>query len=68
MRFLLTFILMLIGLAPGLAQVEHKSVKTETIRVPAPGSETLYVVDQETGAVRIDWKLAEDIVATLGCS
>ena len=64
MHLTLTVILMVIGLVPTLAQDGHKSVKTEIIRVPAPGSETLHVLDPETGSVQIDWKLAEDIVTT----
>jgi hypothetical protein len=60
----LTIVLLLIGLGSALAEDGPKSVKTDSIRVTAPGLMTLYVVDEETGTVQIDWKLAEDIVAT----
>ena len=62
MRRVLTIVLMLFG--PGAALAQPKSVKTETVRVTAPGLTTLYQVDEETGVVGVNWKLAEDIVAT----
>src|SRR5262245_60942784 len=63
-RAWLTIPLLLIGLGPALAQQAPKAVKTETIRTTAPGFAYLYAMDEETGSVRVNWELAENIVAT----
>jgi hypothetical protein len=64
MRRLVIVILLLVAPGTALAEQGPKPVNTETVRVPAPALMTLYAIDEETGVVPIDWKLAEDIVAT----
>jgi len=49
--------------APALAQDQPKSLKTIRIHEPAPGSPTLYAIDED-GTVRIDWPAVETLAAT----
>jgi hypothetical protein len=57
------FVLMAALAAPALAQDQPKSLKTVRIREPAPGSATLYVIDED-GTVWIDWHTAETLAAS----
>jgi hypothetical protein len=49
--------------APALAQDQPKPLRTIRIREPAPGMDTLYVIDED-GAVRIDWPAVETLAAS----
>jgi hypothetical protein len=49
--------------APALAQDQPKPLKTVRIREPAPGMDTLYVIDED-GTVRIDWPAVETLAAS----
>src|SRR4051794_32952248 len=60
---LLAFILIAALAAPALAQDQPKSLKTVRIREPAPGSPTLYAIDED-GTVRIDWPAVETLAAS----
>ena len=63
MRRFVAFILIAALAAPALAQDQPKSLKTIRIHEPAPGSPTLYVIDDD-GTVRIDWPAVETLAAT----
>jgi hypothetical protein len=60
---LLAFTLIAALSAPALAQDQPKPLKTIRIREPAPGMDTLYVIDAD-GTVRIDWPAVETLAAT----
>jgi hypothetical protein len=59
----LAFLLIAALAAPALAQDQPKSLKTVRIHEPAPGSLTLYVVDED-GTVQIDWPAVETLAAS----
>jgi hypothetical protein len=63
MHRLLAFTLIAALTAPALAQDQPKPLKTIRIREPAPGMDTLYVIDED-GTVRIDWPAVEILAAT----
>jgi hypothetical protein len=62
MHRFLAFILIAVLAVPALAQDQPKRLKTVRIHEPAPGSGTLYVIDED-GTVWIDWHTAETLVA-----
>jgi hypothetical protein len=61
-RFLASMLIAALA-APALAQDQPKSLKTVRIREPAPGMDTLYVIDAD-GTVRIDWPAVETLAAS----
>jgi hypothetical protein len=63
MHRLLAFMLIAALAAPALAQDQPKSLKTVRIHEPAPGSPSLYVIDED-GTVRIDWPAVETLAAS----
>jgi hypothetical protein len=62
MHRFLAFMLIAAPAGPALAQDQPKPLKTIRIHEPAPGSDTLYAIDED-GTVRIDW-LAVETLAT----
>jgi hypothetical protein len=63
MHRFLAFILIASSAAPALALDQPKPLKTIRIREPAPGMDTLYVIDED-GTVRIDWPTVETLAAS----
>jgi hypothetical protein len=63
MHRLLAFMLIATLAAPALAQDQPKPLKTIRIREPAPGSPTLYAIDEE-GTVQIDWPAVETLATS----
>ena len=63
MHRFLAYILIAALAAPALAQDQPKPLKTVRIREPAPGSPSLYVIDED-GTVRIDWPAVETLAAS----
>jgi hypothetical protein len=63
MHRFLAFMLIAALAGPALAEDQPKLLKTVRIHAPAPGSSTLYVIDED-GAVRIDWHTAETLAAS----
>ena len=63
MHRFLALILIAAVAAPALAQDQPKPLKTIRIREPAPGMDTLYVIDED-GTVRIDWPAVETFAAS----
>jgi hypothetical protein len=59
----LAFMLIAALAAPALAQHQPKPLKTVRIHEPAPGSPSLYVIDED-GTVRIDWPAVETLAAS----
>jgi hypothetical protein len=59
----LAFMLIAALAGPALAQDQPKSLKTITIREPAPGAPNLYAIDEDS-TVRIDWPAVETLAAS----
>ena len=62
-RLATAFLLIAALAAPALAEDQPKTLKTVTIREPAPGMDTLYAIDAD-GTVRIDWPAVETLAAS----
>jgi hypothetical protein len=61
-RFLALILIAAVA-GPVLAQDQPKPLMTIRIREPAPGMDTLYVIDED-GTVRIDWPAVETLAAS----
>ena len=63
MRRCLAFTLITAVAGPALAQDQPKSLKTVRIHEPAPGTPTLYAIDED-GTLRIDWPAVETLAVS----